>query len=121
MQDIHTTAKEIFSALESTQLARLIYKRFGRDIPAAADAWRRLLQNNCTDNQFIELLQLSFDWEKIQGHMEGFGLDEYEDARHYANHNPEAFGVTSGDWRGWNGLASEDQDRLIIMFNYLKR
>lgn len=53
---VTTTAGETFSYEESCQLAGLIFKRFGRDIAAAAAAWRRLLQNSCTDEQFQEMV-----------------------------------------------------------------
>ena len=54
--DIRTTAGETFTKSESQEMARLIYKRFGKELSAAAAAWRRLLQNNCSDHQFASLL-----------------------------------------------------------------
>jgi hypothetical protein len=52
---ITTTAGETFTAAESRELARLILKRWGNDLAAAACAWRRLMQNNCTDAGFADL------------------------------------------------------------------
>jgi len=54
---ITTTAGEPFTHEESCELARIIYKRWGRDPKAAAVAWRRLLQNSCTDIQFMALVE----------------------------------------------------------------
>jgi hypothetical protein len=55
---IHTTApgRETFTTAESTDLARLVFKRFGRDPETAAAAWRRLLQNGCTVDDFLDLV-----------------------------------------------------------------
>lgn len=54
--DVKTTANETFTGAESAQLAALIFKRFGRNEETAAAAWRRLLQNNCTTDQFMALV-----------------------------------------------------------------
>ena len=54
---ITTTNREVWTQAESEDLAARVFKRFGRDIPAAAAAWRRLLQNNCSDEQFRDLLK----------------------------------------------------------------
>lgn len=54
--DIKTTSGEVFTHAESCDLAWQIYRRFGRDTAAAHRAWCRLLQNNCTEHQFISLL-----------------------------------------------------------------
>jgi len=53
---ITTTARETFTTAESTDMARLVFKRFGRDPEAAAAAWRRLLQNGCTVDDFLDLV-----------------------------------------------------------------
>jgi hypothetical protein len=55
---ITTTAGETFTAAESRELARLILKRWGGDPAAAACAWRRLMQNNCTDEAFADLASI---------------------------------------------------------------
>lgn len=55
-QSITTTCGEQFSWKDSCRLAHLIYVRFGRDIEAGAAAWRRLLQNSCTNQDFEELV-----------------------------------------------------------------
>lgn len=53
---ITTVAGEAFTPEDSALLARLIYRRFGYEISAAAAAWRRMLQNNCTDAHFAALV-----------------------------------------------------------------
>ena len=53
---ITTTCGERFTREDSAQLAYMIYVRFGRDVAAGAAAWRRMLQNSCTDAQFEELV-----------------------------------------------------------------
>ena len=45
-------------ASSDTMLATLVYKRFGNDLPLAANAWRRMLGNNCSDVQFESLILL---------------------------------------------------------------
>ena len=54
--DIITTAGHPFSWAEHVELARLIYKRFGKDSSAAAAAWRRMLGNNATVAEFMRLV-----------------------------------------------------------------
>lgn len=53
---VRTTAGETFSDAETRQLAQLVFKRFGRDIPAATVAWRRLLQNGTSEHDFAKLV-----------------------------------------------------------------
>jgi hypothetical protein len=57
--DITTTKGERFSYEDSCDMAWLVYRRFGRDLVSAADAWRRLLGNNCDNTQFHQLVQHS--------------------------------------------------------------
>ena len=52
-----TTTCDVFTVGESGLLAALIYKRFGFDAEAAAAAWRRMLQNSCPTQDFIDLAQ----------------------------------------------------------------
>ena len=56
MVGITTTARECFTAEDSRQLAQLVCRRFGYELAAAAAAWRRMLQNGCSDHQFEELV-----------------------------------------------------------------
>ena len=56
LEGIKTTAGEVFPPAETIDLARLVYKRFGYDLPAAAAAWRRLLQNSATESDFLDLV-----------------------------------------------------------------
>lgn len=51
-----TTNGETFTREEHIDLARLIYKRFGRDSEAACAAWRRLLENQCPVTDFMALV-----------------------------------------------------------------
>ena len=57
--DVTTANGERFSTEQSADLAYMVYRRFGRNIPAAVAAWRRLLENNCDDVHFEALLALS--------------------------------------------------------------
>lgn len=52
---IVTTSKEIFTSEENQTLARLVLKRFGYDTLSATLAWRRLMQNNCSEQAFMKL------------------------------------------------------------------
>lgn len=54
---ITTTDGEAFTIEESRQLARLVLKRFGNNLIAATRAWRRLLQNDCTIEDFQALIR----------------------------------------------------------------
>ena len=54
---ITTTNGESFTDQEHAEMARLIYKRFGRDPKSATKAWQRLMENNCTEQQFMELVE----------------------------------------------------------------
>lgn len=51
-----TTNGSVFREEDHLRLAWLVYRRFGSDIGAGAEAWRRMLQNNCTDFDFEELV-----------------------------------------------------------------
>jgi len=52
---VTTTASEKFTGDHARLLCALIYKRFGYDTEAAAEGYRKLLQNSCSDAQFAEL------------------------------------------------------------------
>jgi len=52
-----TTNGDTFTNSEQCDMARLIFKRFGRDPEEAAAAWRRLLQNNATVEGFMALVE----------------------------------------------------------------
>ena len=56
---ITTATGERFTGNDSCNLAWLIYSRWGRDIPAAASAYRRLMQNSCSDTALAEMVRLS--------------------------------------------------------------
>lgn len=77
---ITTTNGERFDRDEHRAMARLIFKRFGRDKEAFCDAWRRLMQNNAEDHEILKLL--SFDPRRDQEELRGTLLREgYADAR----------------------------------------
>lgn len=54
--DSITTAGERFTIDDHARMAWLIHLRFGRNIQSGAAAWRRMLQNGCTDSDFEELV-----------------------------------------------------------------
>lgn len=49
---------DIWNGEDTCALAGMIYRRWGRDLNSAAAAYRRLMQNSCTDDQFAEMLQI---------------------------------------------------------------
>lgn len=55
-----TTCGEVFTYKEHREMARLVFRRWGRDTAAALCAWRRLMQNGCELEQFLDLL--GRDW-----------------------------------------------------------
>ena len=78
---ITTTDGEAFSRNEHRALARLMFKRFGRDKPAFCAAWRRMLQNNAEDHQILQLV--GFDPRHDQETLRGVLLrNGYADAKH---------------------------------------
>lgn len=52
---ITTTTGTAFDIEDTQLLAMLILNRFGNDYSNAANAWRRLLQNSCSENDFRNL------------------------------------------------------------------
>lgn len=61
---ITTTCGELFTWEEHQEMARLIFRRWGRDVEGALCAWRRLMQNSCTLEGFYDLL--GRDWMNDQ-------------------------------------------------------
>ena len=53
---ITTTDRTKFVATDHYDLARLVFKRFGHDPEAGAAAWRRMLQNSATVEDFMGLI-----------------------------------------------------------------
>lgn len=53
---VMTTSHEPFHLSDSKLLAIQVLRRFGSDIQAATKAWRRLLQNNCSEADFKALV-----------------------------------------------------------------
>lgn len=56
MDAIKTTAGEYFTVIEHVDMARLVFKRFGNNPESATAAWRRMLQNNCPVEEFMQLV-----------------------------------------------------------------
>ena len=57
--EVTTTNGKPFSEAEHAMLALLVYRRFGEDVSAASAAWRRMMQNATTDEDFTGLLDLA--------------------------------------------------------------
>lgn len=57
--DVYTENKEVFTESDSCDLAWLIYRRFGRNLDNACQAWRRLLINDCSVNEYKNLVNCS--------------------------------------------------------------
>lgn len=55
--DIKTVNGDSFTYQQSCNLAYMIYRRFGQDLNSAHRAWCRMLQNNCTVNQYSDLVE----------------------------------------------------------------
>lgn len=51
----------VYTARQQRALAHAVYERFARDLPSATAAWRRMLQNNCSESAFRALLDLECD------------------------------------------------------------
>lgn len=66
---IRTTNGEVFSDAEQRALARLVFKRFGKDKAAFSAAWRRMLQNNAEDHEIAKLLDERYSQERQ--HLKG--------------------------------------------------
>lgn len=64
---ITTTDGRLFTKVESVDLARLVFKRFGHRSSAATAAWCRLLQNDTTVEDFLALV----DYSEHTPHCEG--------------------------------------------------
>lgn len=71
---ITTTARQKFTDKEHRQLAQLVCKRFGWDLGESTAAWRRMLGNSCTEEQFLELVgRASFREGRLEAGLEVFG------------------------------------------------
>ena len=66
-EKITTTAGEVFTSLESVDMARLVYKRFGNNEVAATGAWNRMLQNDCSVSEFMEIVEYPEHTHNCQG------------------------------------------------------
>lgn len=71
---ITTTARQEFTDNDHRQLALLVCRRFGWDLEGATAAWRRMLQNSCTEEQFLELVgHANFREGRLEAGLEVFG------------------------------------------------
>lgn len=61
--DVTTTNREVFKAEESSRMAQLVFKRFGRDLEAATRAWNRMMQTNIEPRTFKGLVELELKQE----------------------------------------------------------
>jgi hypothetical protein len=56
--DIKTTKGETFTGYESARLCFLVAKRFGFNYVLAAQKYREMLQNSCSDGDFGDLVEI---------------------------------------------------------------
>ncbi len=82
-QTITTVSGKRFTSKDHGELARLVYQRFGEDLTAATNAWRRMLQNSATESDFAQMLT----WQ---------GIPEFQTP------DPESTAPLTFD--GWHGL-----------------
>jgi hypothetical protein len=61
---VYTTNGSPFTYGQCTNLAYLIWLRFGCDMPSARAAWCRMLENDCPLSDFAELVRLGTPTEK---------------------------------------------------------
>jgi hypothetical protein len=66
IETVYPTKGTAFGMEKSKQLASLIYQRFGCDLASAANAWRRMLQNNCSNRDFEKLIELSPEYIEVR-------------------------------------------------------
>ncbi len=62
---IRTTNGEPFTDTDHAALARLMYKRFGRDEESFCSAWRRMLQNSAENRDIMALLREGRSQERV--------------------------------------------------------
>lgn len=81
-----------FTYEDHVAMARLVLRRFGNDLPAAAAAWRRLLQNAASDREFAALVAPPrYYWEApsgAAGYYDAGNIDEARDM--FVFEHPEA-------------------------------
>jgi len=70
VSSLTTTSGRLFTSLESVDLARLVFKRFGDNPEEAAAAWRRLLQNSATVEDFMSLVEHGDHTPHCEGHCQ---------------------------------------------------
>lgn len=55
-QSINTSDGDVFSEEDTRDLAKLVYKRFGKNLGDATNAWKRMLGNNCSERDFGKMV-----------------------------------------------------------------
>lgn len=53
--DVYPTSGNVFRGEDSARLALLIFRRFGAN--SAWSAWLRLMENNCSKEQYLKLVR----------------------------------------------------------------
>ncbi len=56
MSGVTTTSGKPFTMTQHAELARLVFLRFGENATAATEAWRRMMENDCNESDFMELV-----------------------------------------------------------------
>ncbi len=64
---ITTTDRTKFVATDLYDLARLVFKRFGHNPEEATAAWRRMLQNSATVQDFMRLVNVDTHTPNCEG------------------------------------------------------
>ena len=82
MSTITTTDGKHFHMADHADMARLVYRRFGHDLVASTAAWRRLLQNSATEQDFLNLLNYPTHTPNCEGDCRC--LDPHEHDYHSA-------------------------------------
>ena len=62
-----------FTTSDHYDLARLVFKRFGHEPEAAAAAWRRMLQNSATVEDFMGLVNSPTHTPNCEGNCQHSG------------------------------------------------
>ena len=67
---ITTTDRTKFVSTDQYDLARLVFKCFGHDQKAATAAWRRMLQNSATVEDFMGLVNAPTHTPNCEGNCQ---------------------------------------------------
>jgi hypothetical protein len=64
---ITTTNGETFTYDDHCRMAVMVHIRFGRSIPASVAAWRRMMQNDCSEGDFEMMVIHGFNLNLEEG------------------------------------------------------